>query len=96
MGGGQATNSGIDYQQRISAWFLINQYSNFDISVYFDQLEEELIINKTHFETGQNIDDLNLTCNNDPLFDNNFQLVSGYPIMDINKEIEKKKNESDE
>jgi hypothetical protein len=32
----------------------------------------------------------------DPLFDNNFQLVSGYPIMDINKEIEKKKNESDE
>ena len=64
MAGGQATNSGIDYQQRISAWFLINHYSKFDISVYFDQLDEELIISKTHFETSQNIDDLNLTCEN--------------------------------
>lgn len=64
MAGGQATNSGIDYQQRIAAWFLINQYSKFDISAYFDQLEEELIIAKTHFETSQNIDDLNLTCAN--------------------------------
>lgn len=64
MAGGQATNSGIDYQQRIAAWFLINQYSKFDISVYFDQLDEELIIKKTHFETSQNIDDLNLTCEN--------------------------------
>jgi hypothetical protein len=64
MAGGQATNSGIDYQQRIAAWFLINQYSKFDISAYFDQLDEELIIAKTHFETSQNIDDLNLTCAN--------------------------------
>jgi len=64
MAGGQATNSGIDYQQRIAAWFLINQYSKFDISTYFDQLDEELIIDKTHFETSQNIDDLNLTCAN--------------------------------
>ena len=64
MAGGQATNSGIDYQQRIAAWFLINHFSKFDISVYFDQLDEELIISKTHFETSQNIDDLNLTCAN--------------------------------
>lgn len=64
MAGGQATNSGIDYQQRIAAWFLINQYSKFDISTYFDQIDEELIISKTHFETSQIIDDLNLTCEN--------------------------------
>ena len=64
MAGGQATNSGINYQQRISAWFLINQYSNFDISIYFDQLDEKLIISKTHFETSHIIDDLNLTCEN--------------------------------
>lgn len=64
MAGGQATNSGINYQQRISAWFLINQYCKFDISIYFDQLDEKLIISKTHFETSQVIDDLNLTCEN--------------------------------
>ncbi|MBU2928385.1 hypothetical protein [Winogradskyella psychrotolerans] len=64
MAGGQATNSGINYQQRISAWFLINQYSKFDISIYFDQLDEQLIISKTHFETSKFIDDLNLTCEN--------------------------------
>lgn len=64
MAGGQATNSGIDYQQRIAAWCLINQYSQIDISIYFDQLDEELIIEKTHFETSGAIDDLNLSCTN--------------------------------
>jgi hypothetical protein len=64
MAGGQATNSGIDYQQRIAAWCLINQYSEFDISIFFDQIDEELIIEKTHFETSEQIDDLNLTCKN--------------------------------
>jgi hypothetical protein len=60
--GGQATNSGIDYQQRIAAWCLINQYSEYDISIYFDQIEEELIIDKIHFETDKPIDDINLLC----------------------------------
>jgi hypothetical protein len=64
MAGGQATNSGIDYQQRIAAWLLVNQYSKFDISAYFNQIDEELIINKIHFETDKNIDDLNITCTN--------------------------------
>lgn len=64
MAGGQATNSGIDYQQRIAAWCLINQYSNFDISTYFDHVVEELIIEKIHFETDAPIDDLNLACKN--------------------------------
>lgn len=60
--GGQATNSGIDYQQRVAAWCLINQYSEFNISDYFDQIEEELIIEKCLFETSNPIDDLNLQC----------------------------------
>lgn len=60
--GGQATNSGIDYQQRVAAWCLINQYSEFNISDYFDQIEEELIIQKSLFETSNPIDDLNLQC----------------------------------
>lgn len=64
MAGGQATNSGIDYQQRVAAWCLINQFTEFDISIFFDQLDEELIIEKTHFETSEHIDDLNLTCKN--------------------------------
>jgi len=67
MAGGQATNSGIDYQQRIAAWCLINQFAEFDISIFFDQLDEELIIDKIHFETNQQIDDLNLTCKNHKL-----------------------------
>lgn len=62
--GGQATNSGIDYQQRIAAWCLINQYTEFDLSAYFDQIEDELIIKTIHFETDSAIDDINLSCKN--------------------------------
>ena len=64
MAGGQATNSGIDYQQRVAAWCLINQFIEFDISVYFDQLDEELIIQKVLFETDKPIDDINIECTN--------------------------------
>ena len=60
MAGGQATNAGIDYQQRVAAWCLINQFAEFDISIFFDQLDEEFIIGKTYFETDEAIDDLNL------------------------------------
>jgi hypothetical protein len=62
--GGKATNSGINYQQRIAAWCLINQYTEFDLSIYFEQIEEELIIKTVHFETDSAIDDINLVCNN--------------------------------
>lgn len=64
MAGGQATNSGIDYQQRIAAWILINQYAEFDLSIFFDQIDEKHIITKTLFETEKPIDDLNLICDN--------------------------------
>lgn len=64
MSGGQATSSGINYQQRIAAWCLINQYTEFDISVFFDEIPDELIIEKTAFETDKAIDDLNLFCRN--------------------------------
>ncbi len=67
MTGGQATNSGIDYQQRIAAWCLINQYTQFDISAYFDQIDEELLIEKIYFETGRAIDDINLLCRNEKI-----------------------------
>lgn len=62
MGGGKATNAGVDYQQRVAAWFLINQYIGINISDYFDQIDDELIINKVHFETDDPIDDLKLSC----------------------------------
>lgn len=64
MAGGQATNSGIDYQQRIAAWCLINQFSEFDISAFFDQLDEKLLIEIIQFESSETIDDLNLICRN--------------------------------
>lgn len=62
--GGKATNTGINYQQRIAAWCLINQYAEFDLSIYFEQIEEELKIQTVHFETDSAIDDINLVCNN--------------------------------
>ena len=62
MAGGQATSSGIDYQQRIAAWCLINQYSLFDMSSYFNQLGKSSTVEKILFETDKPIDDLNLEC----------------------------------
>jgi len=64
MGGGKATSAGIDYQQRIAAWFQIHMYAEFDISIFFDQLNEKLIIKSVEFESDNPIDDINLICEN--------------------------------
>jgi hypothetical protein len=63
MSGGNATNAGIEYQQRVAAWCLINQYSTFDISVYFP-LDNIFLIKKVFFETDSPIDDLTLESEN--------------------------------
>lgn len=58
MGGGQATNSGIDYQQRIAAFFMINLFASFDISSYFNHLKNNTVIKKIYYEADTPIDDL--------------------------------------
>ena len=56
-GGGAATNSGIDFQQRIAA--LVLSHMLVDVNNYSAlQLGDELNVNEVRFETNNNIDDL--------------------------------------
>lgn len=64
MTGGHATNAGIEYQQRVGAWCLVNQFLEEDISMYFDVLDDKTTILKTCFETDVPIDDIKLECTN--------------------------------
>ena len=61
--GGAATNSGINYQQRIAALALASLYTKFDLSQTFG-LDRPLLIESIHFETDDPIDDLKLISNN--------------------------------
>ncbi|HEX9827983.1 MAG TPA: hypothetical protein VGA80_15395 [Flavobacteriaceae bacterium] len=58
---GSATNAGIDYQQRVGAWFLVSHYTGFNINKTVD-IEKDLIIKSIHFETIDNVDDIRLDC----------------------------------
>ena len=58
---GAATNAGIDYQQRVGAWFLVSQYTGFNINKTVD-IEIDLIVESIHFETIDNIDDIRIDC----------------------------------
>ncbi len=56
-GGGAATNSGIDFQQRIAALVLVHILA--DIKNYHSlQLGEDVDVNELRFETNDSIDDL--------------------------------------
>jgi len=65
MSGGRAINGGIDYQQRISAWFLILLYSGepIDYTLSEDSLKD-VKISSVSFETSNPIDDLKIECQN--------------------------------
>ncbi len=60
---GSATNAGIDYQQRVAAWFQVALLFNHDISSTLD-LPEPSNIMEIAFETAENIDDLRLQLTN--------------------------------
>ncbi|RWX51871.1 hypothetical protein VU01_10708 [Candidatus Electrothrix marina] len=60
-GSGSATNAGIDYQQRVSALFLIALHSQFDISQILN-VNDELNIESISYETAKTVDDLNIVC----------------------------------
>ncbi|KIO74689.1 hypothetical protein TH53_25000 [Pedobacter lusitanus] len=63
-GGGSATNSGIDYQQRVAACFQIFLYTQFEISQVLNE-DFSLTIKSLHFETADAVDDLKLLCDKD-------------------------------
>ncbi len=60
---GSATNAGIDYQQRVAAWFLVALLFNHDISSGLD-LPEPSYIKEIAYETAESIDDLRLQLTN--------------------------------
>ncbi len=63
-GGGSATNSGIDFQQRVAACFQVFLYTQITIS-YFLHEDFPLTVKSLHFETADAIDDLKLLCDKD-------------------------------
>lgn len=63
-GGGAATNAGIDYQQRVSAWFLAMVFTRTAISPLLG-LPEGLDIESIAYESAACVDDLNVRCTND-------------------------------
>ena len=56
----QPTNAGIDFQQRVSAWILINMVIEMDLALSLDA-EKEAIIKKVELESDDEIDDLVVT-----------------------------------
>lgn len=61
---GSGTNSGIDYQQRVSAWFLIALLQGFDITEFVVDLPDSLKVREVAFETNTPIDDLQINFHN--------------------------------
>jgi len=66
-GGGSATNSGIDYQQRVAACFQIFLYTQFEISQVLNE-DFPLTVKSLNFETADAVDDLKLLCDKDHSF----------------------------
>ena len=64
---GSATNAGIDYQQRVGAWFLVSQYTGFNINKTVD-VEKDLLVESIHFETIDNVDDIRINCEDATLY----------------------------
>jgi hypothetical protein len=60
-GSGVAVNAGIDYQQRVSAWFLTLMFAQSRISPLF-ALPHDLTINSIAYENADYVDDLKLVC----------------------------------
>ncbi|MBC3304284.1 hypothetical protein H0Z09_24425 [Pseudomonas sp. SWRI18] len=58
-GGGSATNSGIDYQQRVAASFVLSMALDLDCSVALGHAKP-IKIKKVSFETSDSIDDVKL------------------------------------
>jgi len=66
--GTQPTNAGIDFQQRVSAWMLINMVAEIDLANSID-VKDHTYIEKVAFETQDIIDDLVITTKeNEKLF----------------------------
>lgn len=64
--GGSATNSGIDFQTRVATWFLVKLFAGINVAddLDFDYIDTELKLSQIGFETSEDVDDINLICEN--------------------------------
>lgn len=60
--GGAATNAGVDFQQRISAYFIVSMLIDSKISDLLS-VDDKTYIKEISFETADKIDDLKILCN---------------------------------
>ena len=66
--GGVATNIGIEYQQRVSAWFLLQLYLGTSLDLFFKNFTEKIILEELRYESDSAIDDLNIIGKDDNLY----------------------------
>ncbi|GEM_PF-1283650 len=86
---GSATNAGIDYQQRVGAWFLVSQYTDFNINKTID-IDRDLLISSVHFETIDYVDDLRIDCEDASIYcqvKRRISTLSSSSKSDFNKSI---------
>lgn len=81
VGGGAATNSGIDYQQRIAAFILAQMLSE-SSSYSAIGLSEGILVDEVRFETNNKIDDLVL------ITDNGRVLIQAKRTLNLSESIE--------
>ncbi|MFU6377360.1 hypothetical protein ACM792_19445 [Metapseudomonas otitidis] len=81
VGGGAATNSGIDYQQRIAAFILAQMLSE-SSSYSAIGLSEGILVDEVRFETNNKIDDLVL------ITDNGRVLIQAKRTLSLSESIE--------
>lgn len=63
-GAGAATNAGIEYQQRVSAWFLMGLLLDIELPTGVEELKEKKVT-EVAFETTNPIDDLKISFSSD-------------------------------
>jgi hypothetical protein len=89
-GGGAATNTGIDFQQRLASFFMIHMLMDIH-SLRGIGIEGEFVISEISFEASEDVDDIVLTTNSGTLF---FQAKRNISLSDkANSEFQKTINQ---
>jgi hypothetical protein len=65
---GSGTNIGVEYQQKVSAWFVLQMYLKHDTTKFLRGLPGPFHVAEIRFESEAPIDDLNVICDEGGLF----------------------------
>ena len=66
--GGSATNIGVEYQQKVSAWFLLRLYLGTELDLFFKNFNRKISLKELCYESDSPIDDLNVFGENEYLY----------------------------